>query len=104
MSLLFKNYSLVEVVYLFIRCSKTKFFLLNTNDTDKNGVNIQNTHTHTHTHTKHLEKDNTGKEGGSSYEPGCFLIFVFDSAKEETNDVTTFLSLRFITKQKAAIF
>ena len=34
-------------------------------NTDRNGVNKQNTHTHTHTHTythtKDLEKDNTGK-------------------------------------------
>ena len=58
MSFLFKKYSLVEFVYLFIRCNKTKFLLSNTNNADKDGVNKQNTH------TKHLEKDNTGKEGG----------------------------------------
>ena len=51
----FLNYSLVEVVYRYIRCNKTRFFLWNTNSTDKNGVNKQ------HTHTKHFEKDNTGK-------------------------------------------
>ena len=65
MSFLFKNYSLVEVIYLLIRCYKTRFFLRNTNNTDRNGVNKQNTHTHTHTHThahtKHSEKGNTGK-------------------------------------------
>ena len=67
MSFLFKNYSLVKIIYLFIRCYKTWFFLWNTNNTDRNGVNKQNshtnthTHTHTHTHTKHSEKDNTGK-------------------------------------------
>ena len=64
----FSNYSLAKS-YLLIRCYKTKFFLWNTNNTDRNGVNKQNTHTqthtnthkhtHTHTHTKHSEKDNT---------------------------------------------
>ena len=49
MSFLFKN---------FLK----KFFLWNTNNTDKNGVNRQNAHTHIH--TKHLEKDNIGKGGG----------------------------------------
>ena len=57
MSFLLKNYSLVESVYLFIRCNKTRFFLQNTNNTDRNGVNKQNTHTH----TKHSKKDNIGK-------------------------------------------
>ena len=55
MYFLLKNQSLVESVYLFIRCNKTRFFLRKTNNTDRNGVNKQNTH------TKHLEKDNTGK-------------------------------------------
>ena len=53
----FKNYSLVKVIYLLIRCYKTRFFLWNTNNTDRNGVNKQNTHIH----TQHSEKDNTGK-------------------------------------------
>ena len=35
----FKNYSLLEVLYLLIRCNNTKFFLWNTNNTDRNGVN-----------------------------------------------------------------
>ena len=48
MSLLFKNYSLLKFIYLLIRCSKTRFFLWNTNITDSNGVNKQNAHTHTH--------------------------------------------------------
>ena len=65
MSFLLKNNSLVEGIYLFIRCNKTKFFLRNTNNTDRNGGNKQNTH------TKHLEKDNIWK-GGSKYEPGWF--------------------------------
>ena len=61
MSFLFKNYSLVKVMYLL-----TRLFLLNANNTDRNGVNERNTHTHTHTQThtythKHSEKDNTRK-------------------------------------------
>ena len=35
-SFLFKNYSLVKVIYLLIRCYKTWFFLWNTNNTDRN--------------------------------------------------------------------
>ena len=53
MYFLFKNYSIVEIVYLVIRCNKTKFFREVQINTDKNGVNEQNTH------TKHLEKDHT---------------------------------------------
>ena len=53
----FKNYSLAKVIYVFIRCYKARFLLLNTSNTDRNGVNKQNKHTH----TKHSEKDNTGK-------------------------------------------
>ena len=74
MSFLWKNYSLVERVCLFIRCNKTKFYLQNTDNTDRNGVNEKNIH------TKQLEKDNIGN-GGSNYEPGCFLIFVFWQCK-----------------------
>ena len=44
MSFLFKNNSLVKVIYLL-----TSLFLLNANNTDRNGVNEQNTHTYTHT-------------------------------------------------------
>ena len=55
-SFLFKNYSLVKVIYLLIRCCKTRFFLWNTYITDRNGVNKQNTYTH----AKHSEKHNTG--------------------------------------------
>ena len=61
MSFLFKNYSLVKVIYLLIRCYKTRFFLWNTNNTDRNGVNKENTY------TKHSEKDNTGK---------CYLVWI----------------------------
>ena len=45
MSLLFKDYSLAEVIYLLIRFQKTKSFLWNTKNSDKNGVNEQNTRT-----------------------------------------------------------
>ena len=55
MSFLLKNYSIVESVYLFIRCNKTKFFQGNTINTDRNGVNKKNRH------TKHLEKYNIGR-------------------------------------------
>ena len=98
MSFLIKNYSLVEVAYLFIRCKKTKFFLWNTNNTDRNGVNKQNSHIH----TKHLEKDNTGKEGGRVPTMDASEFLFFDSEKEASNDVNTFLNLRFIKKQKPA--
>ena len=47
MSFLSKNYSLVKVVYMLIRCYKTRFFLRNRNNTDKNGVNKTQTHTPT---------------------------------------------------------
>ena len=50
MSFLLKNYSLVKVIYLLVICYKARFFLWNTNNTDKNVVNE---HTHTHTHTQH---------------------------------------------------
>ena len=53
MSLLFKNYSLVEVICVPIRFNK--FPLSNTKNTDKNGINGQNTH------TTDREKDNFRK-------------------------------------------
>ena len=56
MPFLYKNYSIVKVIYLLIRHHKTKFFLWNTNNTDGNGVNKQNTHTHTHTHTPNTQR------------------------------------------------
>ena len=70
MSFLLENYSLVESAYLFIRCNKTKFFLRNTYNTDRNGVNKQSTH-------QTLRERQYWKGGGSNYEPGCFRIFVF---------------------------
>ena len=44
MSLLFKFYSLVEVIYLLIRFGKIKSFLQNTKNTDIIGINEQNAH------------------------------------------------------------
>ena len=99
MSFFKKNYSAVEVVYLFIRCNKTKFFLWNTNNTDRNGVNKQKTN------TKHLQKDNIGKGGGRpTMSLDAFEFLFFDSAREASNDVNTFLNLRFIKKHKPAVF
>ena len=48
--LFFSKYnSLVKVIYLLIRCYKTRFFLWNKNSTDIIGINKQNIHTpHTH--------------------------------------------------------
>ena len=46
MSLFFKNYSLVEIMYLLIRFNKIKFFLWNTKNTDRNGINKQNKQVH----------------------------------------------------------
>ena len=57
MSLLLKNYSLVEVTYLLIGFNKTKFFQLNKKNTDRNGVNKQTTRSH----TSHSVKDYIGK-------------------------------------------
>ena len=75
---------LLEIVYMFIRCNKTKFFLWNTNNTDRNGVNKQKTH------TKHLEKDNIRKGGFPTMSLDAFEFSFFDSAREASNDVNTF--------------
>ena len=66
MSYLFKNHSLVKVVNLLIRFNKTKSFLRNTNNTNRNGIYVWNTY------TTHWEK------GGEDSEPvilGKFQIF-----------------------------
>ena len=44
---IFYLYYMVKVIHLLIRCYKTRFFIWNTNNTDRNGVNKQNKHTHT---------------------------------------------------------
>ena len=54
MSLLFKNYSLIEVTYLLIRFNKTKLFLCNTKNTDRKGVNKKK-----HTGTSNTQKITT---------------------------------------------
>ena len=46
--MLFKNYSLIEVTYLLIRFNKTKISQKNTKNTDRNGVNKQNTCVYMH--------------------------------------------------------
>ena len=67
MSLVFKHYSLVEVIYQLIRFDKLSPSC-ETKNTHRNGVNEQNTHTHTHTHTRthththtNAQKDNFRK-------------------------------------------
>ena len=58
MSQIFKNCSLVEVIYLLIRFKKT----VSAKNTDENGENEQNTHTcitHTHTHIHHTSNTHT---------------------------------------------
>ena len=56
MFLLFQNFSLVEVIYLMIRSHKSKSFLWNAKNTERNDVNKQNTH------ATHREKDNFKKD------------------------------------------
>ena len=54
MSLLFKNCSFVEFIYLLIRFNITKSFLWNTKNADRNGVNRK-------TYTTHRKKGNFRK-------------------------------------------
>ena len=102
MCFLLKNYLLVESVYLFIRCNNTTFFQQNTINIDRNDVNKQNRD------TKHLAKDNTGRGGegggGPTMSLDDFEFLFFDSAGKASKDVETFLNLRFIKKQKPAVF
>ena len=98
MSFSLKDDSLIEFVYLFIRCNKNKFFLRNINNTDRNGVNKQKTQ------TKDLEKDNIGKGWIPTMSLDAIEVWFFDSAGEASNDVNTFFNLRFIKKQKTAGF
>ena len=55
MSLIFKNYSLVQVIFVMIRFHKTKSFLRKTKNIKRNGVNEQNTQ------TKHRQEHNFRK-------------------------------------------
>ena len=89
---------LLEIVYMFIRCNKTKFFLWNTNNTDRNGVNKQKTH------TKHLEKDNIRKGGGFQLWACMLLNFQFLTVQEKQVMTSTLLNLRFFKKHKPAFF
>ena len=41
----FQKLCACKVIYLLIRCYESRFFLWNTNNTDRNGVNKQKTHT-----------------------------------------------------------
>ena len=54
--------------------------------------------------TKHLEKDNTGKGEVPAMSLDTSEFLFFDIAREASNDVNTFLNLRFIKKQKPAVF
>ena len=66
MSFLLKNYSVVEIVYMFIRCNKTKILLLNTDNTN----------------TKHLGKDNIGK-GAPTMSLDAFESLFFGTEEEK---------------------
>ena len=54
MSLLFKNYSLAEILYLLIRFNKIKVFLWKKKNTDRNDANEN-------ADTTYIEKDNFSK-------------------------------------------
>ena len=53
---------------------------------------------------KNLEKDNTGKGEIPAMSQDTSEFLLFDIAREASNDVNTFLNLRFIKKQKPAVF
>ena len=53
---------------------------------------------------KNLEKDNTGKGGIPAMSQDTSEFLFFDIAREASNDVNNFLNLRFIKKQKPAVF
>ena len=59
MSMFFKNYSLAELTYLWIRLNNTKSFLGNTKKTNRNSVNVENAHK-----TIALEMVSKAREGG----------------------------------------
>ena len=71
MSFLLKNYSLVEVVCLFIRCNEIKFLPWNTDNTNRNSVNKPKKD------NKHLEKDNIGKRGGEGVQLWAWMVLKF---------------------------
>ena len=55
-------------------------------------------------HAKHLEKDNIGKERGPTSSLDGFEFLFSDSVREASNDVNTFLNLRFIKKETSCFF
>ena len=97
MSFLFKYYSIVEVVYLFIGYSKTS-------SSCETQIILMEVVEMKKTLTKHLEKDNTGKGEVPAMSLDTSEFLFFDIAREASNDVNTFLNLRFIKKQKPAVF
>ena len=68
MSLLFKTYSLLEVIHLLNRFNKIKSFLRNTKNTDRNSINGQNTF------ISHLENCSDTEELISILQKACLLI------------------------------
>lgn len=59
MSMFFKNYSLAELTYLWIRLNNTKSFLGSTKKTNRNSVNMENIHK-----TIALEMVSKARQGG----------------------------------------
>ena len=80
-STFFKKFSLVEVIYLLIRCSKTKFFLRNTNNTDE---------THTPNTQRKITVERVSRKVSTSYSTSNFLLTMFFAANPS---ITVFLIL-----------
>ena len=80
-STFFKKISLVEVIYLLIRCSKTKFFLRNTNNTDE---------THTPNTQRKITVERVSRKVSTSYSTSNFLLTMFFAANPS---ITVFLIL-----------
>ena len=80
-STFFKKISLVEVIYLLIRCSKTKFFLRNTTNTDE---------THTPNTQRKITVERVSRKVSTSYSTSNFLLTMFFAANPS---ITVFLIL-----------
>ena len=80
MSFLFKNYSIVKVIYLLIRCYKTRFFQWNKDNTDRNGVIQQNTHIHTQPHLFYQPLHFYGKNLNPPPLPPLFFFKKFENS------------------------
>ena len=78
-STFFKKFSLVEVIYQLIRCSKTKFFLRNTNNTDE---------THTPNTQRKITVERVSRKVSTSYSTSIFLLTMFFAANPS---ITVFL-------------